>query len=44
LRQTADEAQSHVRDELRAAEEASTRSPAVPGASPPAETPTDHGP
>jgi sec-independent protein translocase protein TatA len=43
LRQTADEAQSHVRDELRAAEEASTRPPAVPGAGPKAETPTDHG-
>ena len=44
LKQTADEAQPHVRDELRAAEEASTRPPAVPGAGPPAEPPTDHGP
>jgi len=44
LRQTADEAQSHVRDEIRAAEGAFTPPPAERGAGPPAETPTDHGP
>ncbi len=43
LRQTVDDAQSQVRDELRAAEEASTRPPAATGAGPPAEKPPDHG-